>query len=69
MPRSACSRMWRHAPMASASLAPQHAAPMAFEQVAVLAVVQRAGLLSKFPFEQPLGRQEVVLVSERGLTA
>ncbi len=38
---------------------------MTFEQVTVLAPVQRAGPLVKFLAEQPLGGQEVVLVAER----
>jgi len=58
-------RVERHRLLVLVYCPPQRAAPVTFEQVAVLAAVQRAGRPGKFLFEQPPGRQEVVLVAER----
>jgi len=58
-------RVERHRLLVLVHRPPQRAAPVTFEQVAVLASVQRAGPPGKVLFEQPPGRQEVALVAER----
>jgi hypothetical protein len=58
-------RVERHRLLVLVHRPPQRAAAVTFQQVAVLAAVQRAGLLGRFLFEQPPGRPEVVLVAER----